>query len=633
MTIFSKSLSGYWLLAVVALVLGGSVVLTTFRQKPPVRPRPAIRAPIDKPEDQPGAQATRPGAIVKPSPPRNDYVGASACAECHPKISKQYAAHSMGQSMAAMASAPPLEDYDNQTSFTPDERHFYSVEKKADGVYHHEKLVDADGQTVYDQAVRLDFAVGSGAHGRSYLLERDGMMFMSPISWYSAAKRWNLSPGYKLPGHRRFERRITDNCLDCHVGRVNSVRGWDNHLGKPPFLELSVGCERCHGPAAEHVAFHRDLDPGKKVDPIVNPAKLDPPRRDDICAQCHLQGEGRIPNYGFEAGDFRPGQRLEDVTVVFVRGTRTTADGKSRAVSHVDQMRSSTCYQKSGGKFGCISCHDPHSLPSKSEENEFYRQKCLACHQQQGCSLPEPERRKHEAGDSCVNCHMPPLGASDIPHTSHTDHRVLRIPSAIPADTFPDNALPEMYDHADQRLPQLTVRRARGLWLAERAEQKTNPVFAEQALALLAEVAKELPDDPDVLEAQGTASAVAGRLDESIVFWERALVLEPKRELTLRTMALSLQNTNRGAAALPYFKRYLEVQPWNASMWGRYSLLQGQAGQWKDALETARKSEAIDPSQPRVYQWLSQVYKQLGDEQQSQHHAELFERIKPAPPK
>lgn len=631
MTIFSRYRIGYWLLAGGAIALCGIVLMTTFKREPP--PNPIVRAGNEKIDASATVPASGSAPGTKRPPPRNDYVGSSACAECHPKISKQYASHSMGQSMADMASASSLEDYVNQTSFSPDERHIYSVEKKEDGVYHRERLVDANGQTLYDQSVRVDFAVGSGAHGRSYLLERDGMMFMSPISWYSGAQRWNLSPGYKLPTHRRFERRITDNCLDCHVGRVNPVRGWDNHVGKPPFLELSIGCERCHGPAAEHVSFHRDTDPERDVDPIVNPAKLDPPRREDVCAQCHLQGEGRIANFGCEPGDFRPGQRLEDVAVIFVRGTRTTADGMSRAVSHVDQMRSSVCYQKSSGKFGCISCHDPHALPAKAEVNEFYRQKCLACHQSQGCSLPEPERRKQEPNDSCVTCHMPPLGASDIPHTSHTDHRVLRIPSALVTDPFPDNALPEMYDNANQRLPALTVRRARGLWLAERSELKTNPLFAEQALALLAEVVKELPADADVLEAQGTASAVAGRLDDSISFWERALALEPKRELTLRTMALTLQNTNRGAAAIPYFKRYVEIQPWNASMWGRYSFLQGQAGHWKDALDSARKSEAIDPSQSRVHQWLSQVYKKLGDEPQSQYHAELFERIKPPPAK
>lgn len=620
------------LCGVIVIGLAGAWALSMLRNDRP-QPRTANQHGNPPVADSQNLDTHASEPIRKPAPPRNDYVGSASCAECHPKISRQYATHSMAKSMANVASATLLEDFGEKATFTADARHVYSVEKTADGMNHHERQLDAKGETLFDQSIRVDYAVGSGAHGKSYLIDHQGSMFMSPISWYSSAQRWNLSPGYKLPIHRRFERRITDNCLECHVGRVNFARGWDNHLNQPPFLELSIGCERCHGPGGEHVTFQRGTGTSQDVDPIVNPAKLDPAHREDICAQCHLQGEGRISNYGREVGDFRPGQRLEEFSVVFVKGTRTTADGKSRAVSHVDQMRSSICFQKSEGKFGCTSCHDPHSLPSESDKIDFYREKCLACHQQQSCSLPEPERRKRQANDSCVACHMPPLGASDIPHTSHTDHRVLRIPSAVPIDPKSIDALPEIYDHAEERLPRLTVDRARGLWLADRAEQRTNADFAERAVILLNQVAKQLPDDADVLEALGTASAVGGRMEDSLDYWMKTLTLEPKRESTLRTVALLLHNTNRGQAALPYYERYLEIQPWNGSMWGRYSFLQGKSGDWKGALESAKKSEAIDPSQPRTYQWLSTIYQQLGDEQQSRHYADLFERIKPAPPK
>jgi hypothetical protein len=572
---------------------------------------------------------TKPSHLLKPPRPPSDYLGSASCAECHPKIAHQYASHSMAKSMAEIAAAPALEEFGEQATFSPDERHIYQVEKTATGTNHHERFLDIDGQVIYDQSVQIDYEVGSGVHGRSYLIQREGAMFMSPISWYSKAHRWNLSPGYKLPVHRRFERRVTSACLNCHVGRLNELAGQNDHFGKSPFLETSIGCERCHGPGGRHVAFHRASLVAGEIDPIVNPAKLDFARREDVCSQCHLQGEGRIPNYGCEVGDFRPGQRLEETAVVFVKGTHTTAEGKSRAVSHVDQMRSSVCYQKSAGRLGCISCHDPHSMPAEREKTAFYRSKCLSCHEQQGCRVPESDRRKRSANDSCIECHMPSRGASDIPHTSHTDHRLLRVPVVAPTESPTSPELPVMFDSAESRLSQLTIDRARGLWLAEHAEMRTDRQMALTALGLLENVAKQLPDDADVLDGLGTASAVAGRLDDSVKFWKQALELEPKRDLTLRTTALTLQNTKRVDEAIPLMEKYLEIQPWNASMWGRYSNIQGMSGNWQKALEAAKRSEQIDPSTPRIYQWLSKVYQELGDQQQSQHYQNLFDRIKP----
>ncbi len=626
MTPISRRRVGTLIVAVLVVALGGTLLLSMFRKAPPPRVPPGAKQAADS-KALPDIQR---GSVAKPTPPRSDYLGSASCTECHPQIAEQYKSHSMANSAAEIATATPVEDFGEKATFSPDQRHVYSVEKTPTGVKHHERLVDAQGETLYDQSVPVDYAIGSGAHGKSYLLDREGTLFMSPITWYSKAQLWNLSPGYKLPAHHRFERKIVAGCVDCHVGRVNYLRGQENHFGKPPFLELSIGCERCHGPGGRHVAHHRTASAPGDVDPITNPAKLDPARREDICAQCHLQGEARIPHYGCVTGDFRPGQRLEETMTVFVQGTRTTRDGKSRAVSHVEQMRSSVCFNRSGGKFGCISCHDPHSLPSEPDKATFYREKCLACHQQRGCSLPEPERRIRQANDSCVACHMAPLGASDIPHTSQTDHRVLRIASALPPHSA-EKSLPEMFDNADQRLPELAVIRARGLWLAESSELKTDSKMAELALSLLSVAAEQLPDDVLVQDALGTASAVAGKPDDAIKFWKRTLEIEPHRALTLQTIALTLHSRQRTAEALPYIERCLKVQPWNSSLWRRYSHLLGLAGKWPEALAAVQKSEAIDPSAPRLYQWSAEIHKRLGNEQQSRHYQDLFERIKPLP--
>ena len=48
--------------------------------------------------------------------------------------------------------------------------------------------------------------------------------------------------------------------------------------------EWNVGCEKCHGPGGDHVR-----QPGRSS--IVNPARLDSLQANDICIQCHSQGQ------------------------------------------------------------------------------------------------------------------------------------------------------------------------------------------------------------------------------------------------------------------------------------------------------------------------------------------------------
>ena len=52
--------------------------------------------------------------------------------------------------------------------------------------------------------------------------------------------------------------------------------------------EFGIACEACHGPGAEHIAFHKSMARDQEVDPIVNPAKLTHERSTEVCGQCHL---------------------------------------------------------------------------------------------------------------------------------------------------------------------------------------------------------------------------------------------------------------------------------------------------------------------------------------------------------
>src|SRR6185369_14695722 len=113
------------------------------------------------------------------------------------------------------------------------------------------------------------------------------------------------------------------------------------------------------------VSVRTNGDKSAAGDSIVNPAKLDPATREDICNQCHLTGDVRVLRNGKSPHDYRPGQRLEEVWAILVRGAETGSGGTTRAVNQVQQMRGSVCYQASGGKLSCLSCHDPHDAPDE----------------------------------------------------------------------------------------------------------------------------------------------------------------------------------------------------------------------------------------------------------------------------
>ena len=69
-------------------------------------------------------------------------------------------------------------------------------------------------------------------HTYSYLINHDGYLFQSPITWYPQKRMWDLSPGYATR-HHHFARPVTAECLFCHQQiRVpdHAALGWNNQL-------------------------------------------------------------------------------------------------------------------------------------------------------------------------------------------------------------------------------------------------------------------------------------------------------------------------------------------------------------------------------------------------------------------
>lgn len=570
----------------------------------------------------------------KKAPPVDDggYVGSQTCAQCHRQVFDAYQQHPMGHSMVTPHAAVPIERTDI-SEFSPPGPRRYRIERTKEGVRHHEILVDKTGEVLYDQGVDVSLVMGSGKRGRAYLIEQNGMFFKSSLAWFSNTQEWGLSPGYPPDHHKRFERRITDGCINCHVGHLAVNPDAPNTFVKPVVIEAAIGCERCHGPGKKHVELHKTAThEAFDNEEIVNPSRLDPARRDSICAQCHLHGKATVMRTGQRVFDFKPGQLLEDNRIVFVTPPGTTNRSATAALSQVEQMEASTCFQKSAGRMGCTSCHDPHRNPTPETKVEFYRTKCLSCHEKQGCALPVKDRLAREAGDSCMACHMPPtLHVGNILHVSFSDHRVLRSPDSDPADKASGSLETQefaIYNHADQRLPKLEVDRAVAFMLAVGADGKPPTLSqARRAEQLLRPVQEAQPDDIDTLEVLAAVCMTQRRPKEAEAWWLDALSLHPRRESVLQNLAIYYHDQQRIEPAIEYLQRFIAVNPAHGMMHGRLAGALELSGKTQESVAAAEQALTLNPTLVSLHEWLAHLYDKLGKPAEAERHRTMFRRM------
>src|SRR5437870_1003934 len=187
--------------------------------------------------------------------PAVQYVPEECCGDCHADKARSFAEHPMGRSLlpVSRAAAPP-EDLRHGNPFETLGSQLL-VERAGDKLRHHRNRLDSAGRLVAGLVWDVNYVIGSGFHGYSFLSDRDGYLFQTPISWYSQKKTWDLSPGFG-PNYLTG-RPILPECLFCHSNRVRFVDGSLNRYAEPLFDGHAIGCQRCHGPGEMHVEIGR----------------------------------------------------------------------------------------------------------------------------------------------------------------------------------------------------------------------------------------------------------------------------------------------------------------------------------------------------------------------------------------
>jgi len=340
----------------------------------------------------------------------------AACASCHAEIYQRYLKTAMASASGDATDALVPGTFSHKPSGVS-----YTV-----GIDHGRGYLayQRDGQQQMDGRVNLDFYVGSGHRGRTYLFHAEDWWFEAPINFYRGLYRgagagsggYDMAPNFLDVRQMPLNLPVDSGCLHCHASGVQMQQpGSRNRYAGLPFTQGGITCEACHGDGAAHVASG-----GKAA--VLDPSKLAPDRRDAVCYRCHLEGEVNVHAAGRSPAEFRPGDRLEKYVTYFVHSgsTATTA----RAVSQVEALNLSGCKRAAGDRMTCTTCHDPHGDPAPGERAAFYRARCTQCHSQQKYVSATAQHAHHAEQPDCTACHMPRIATDAIAHTQGTDHRI-----------------------------------------------------------------------------------------------------------------------------------------------------------------------------------------------------------------
>ncbi|MBZ4191960.1 multiheme c-type cytochrome [Niabella beijingensis] len=337
------------------------------------------------------------------------YAGAASCVQCHKNISDDYV-HTSHFNTSAKVDA---ERFRKLIAALSDTVHFPNDQLVVLETAH-SKLVQSyllNGRQ--ERSEPLDVAFGSGEKAWTFAYWKDDQLFELPLTYLSAIKRWTNSPGFQKD-RPNYTRPIVRRCFECHSSYAYS----ENSLAQGQYaveqikantVLYGLDCERCHGPAAEHVTFHQDNPQEKKARNMVSIKALSRQQQLDLCATCH-SGDPVSLRSIFA---FTPGDSLTNY-YMYYPGSGKDPD------AHGMQMQSlmlSNCYQQSS--MTCMSCHDPHI--NERNKKEVFVQRCMSCHQQSTHAIT-----MQQGNNYCISCHMPLQASKSLDFNNSTEQSDLK---------------------------------------------------------------------------------------------------------------------------------------------------------------------------------------------------------------
>src|SRR5436305_2815550 len=185
------------------------------------------------------------------------YVPDRVCRGCHEALYTSYQEVGMARSFYRPTPERRFEDFAAPPYYHAPSRQYLQIIPRGDGLVFRRWQKGTGDEPVHLFEQPVDWVLGSGHHARTYLYRTpDGALFQLPLAWYTQEHRWGMAPGYDRPDHEGVLRRVRRECLFCHNGYPDVAAGSDA-TGQPQLfpaeLPAGTGCQRCHGPGAEHV--------------------------------------------------------------------------------------------------------------------------------------------------------------------------------------------------------------------------------------------------------------------------------------------------------------------------------------------------------------------------------------------
>jgi len=575
------------------------------------------------------------------------FIEDEACAVCHADIAESYQHSGMAQSFFRPTDEKVIEDFTKSYYHEPSKR-LYEMSFR-DGTYVFKRdQFGPDQQPINSIEIEAAWVLGSGHNSRTYLYrEPNGELFQLPLAWYSQTQNWGMAPGFEAENHLGLTRGVRRGCMFCHNAYPDVEAGSDEHIKPPVFptsLPEGIGCQRCHGPGAEHVEAALDpsmSDEGKRS-AIVNPAKLSDSLRADVCDQCHYQPSVLMFGmrvFGRPDYSYRPGQPLGEYLVQMdvVDADRDRSE-RFEINHHSDRMRQSPCFQQSAPAMSCLTCHNPHRKVPKQERAAHFRAACLGCHSTPSIQ-PAHSGQSIETAD-CVSCHMQRRRTQDVIELLATDHYIRRSPGGaelvapiVKKDPDIDNVVllnPEGLprDHEPDIYRAAAALRALGgahtgaldfltAALQEpapniepyvdlaRGQIRLNRLAAVKQTA--AEILRRSPNEVWGLRAAGLAAIGLNDPETGRSYLEQAVEKYPAQPEPFYNLALVDMTDGNNEEAEQHLLSATKLRPHMAAAWIQLGLVRHRLGRTDEAIAAYKRALAVDPLLTPAYLGLGKV--------------------------
>jgi tetratricopeptide (TPR) repeat protein len=499
------------------------------------------------------------------------FLGPNACAPCHAERVGEFEKTNHFHTFRSASSASmPLAGFapGKSTFATPDPQLRFEMSHSGDSFSQTAVHAAATGET--STVSSIDQIIGAGTADDVYVSwHADGKMYELPIAWLHTSQQWG-SANFDPFGSGDHSRELNPRCVECHNTWVHHVPGTPNQYQREHAL-FGVTCERCHGPANEHVAYHREHPGSDEGRSIVRPARLNRELQLAVCTQCHSNAmKLRGPAFSHQ-----PGQSLE----ASFKMLRPPHNEEDHVANQIQYLRHSRCFQEAE-TMTCTTCHDPHR-GREGGRLAAAQESCLKCHHAVDCD--EQERLPVPVRNNCTGCHMPAYVKMNVTFATADDahlppmfryeHRIGIYPQARN-----QVVLEWMRTQSDQGTDEEVARLTAELvtyWTEKAAWYKQE----HRVLAVIGAYREALraQDSPEVRGKLRTAVAVQVRLDRDYA------------------RALHMIEDRRFIEAIPVLEGVLRVKPNLAKAHGRLGTVLAALGEKSRALSCWQAAGKYDP--------------------------------------